>query len=204
MEIYFVRHGETGGNVAHRHQAEDTPLTPKGKKQALKAAEIIKTYEPTHLLTSSLVRAVETAMEIGAVCELLPETNYHLIELERPKHLYGHFHKSPQSFFFYLRWYLGRTSDEEGESYAELRLRIERVKEQLAMYPADARVVVVTHSVFLSLFLVHMCREKPLSPLQALQTFRTILSMRNTHVAPVLFDADAHPQTCPWILQKRV
>ena len=204
MEIYFVRHGETGGNVAHRHQAEDTPLTTMGKKQALEAAEIIKTFEPTHLLTSSLVRAIETASAIGEMCELVPETSYSIIELERPQHLYGHFHKSPRSLFFYVRWYLGRTSAEEGESYAEMRLRIGKVKEQLAQYPADARVVVVTHSVFLSLFLAHMCREKPLSPLQALQTFRTILSMRNTHVAPVLFDANAHPQMCPWILQKRV
>jgi len=198
MEIFLVRHGETGGNIAHRHQAEDTPLTEKGKRQAQEAAAIIKKYEPTHLVTSTLVRAIETATVIGEECDLIPETNNLFIELERPQKLHGHFHKSPRSLFFYMQWYLGRTSDAEGESYSELRQRIIESKKALSEFPEDARVIVVTHSVFMSLFLAHTCREEMLTPLQAAGAFRTILKTRNTHIAPILFNPDAAPNTCAW------
>jgi len=200
MEIYFVRHGQTGGNVAHRHQAEHTPLTTLGKKQAITAAEIIKTYEPTHLVSSSMVRAIQTAQVISEVCELMPEIRQTFIELERPKRLYGHFHRSPRSLYFYVKWYLGRTSDEEGESYAELRARILLAKKDLAEYPEDARVVVVTHSVFMCLFLAHACQDEMLTPWQAFLTFRTILRTRNTHVAPIIYNPNPAPNTCAWTL----
>ncbi len=199
MKIYLVRHGETGGNVAHRHQAEHTPLTPAGKEQAVKVAEAIKEYEPTHLVTSSLVRAIETSVVIGEVCNLTPETNTVFVELERPKTLYGHFHKSPRSLIFYMRWYVGLTNTTEGESYPALRKRILHAKEVLATYPADARVVVVTHSVFMSLFLAHACRDKMLNPVQAVLAFVTILRTRNTQVIPVTYNPDREQRTCAWM-----
>jgi broad specificity phosphatase PhoE len=46
MKIYFVRHGQTGGNVAHRHQTEHTPLTDVGHEQA-RASSRGGTFVPT-------------------------------------------------------------------------------------------------------------------------------------------------------------
>lgn len=199
MEIFLVRHGETGGNVAHRHQAEHTPLTPAGKEQAFTVAKTIQEYQPTHLISSSLVRAIETASAIGEVCNLIPETHTVFAELERPKKLYGHFHKSPRSLLFYARWYAGFTHATEGESYPALRKRILHAKEVLATYPADARVVVVTHSVFMSLFLAHACRDKMLNPVQAVLAFITILRTRNTQVVPITYNPEGEQRTCAWL-----
>ena len=198
MEIYFVRHGQTGGNVAKRHQAEHTGLTPLGKQQAKEAAEIIKGYEPTHIITSTLVRSLQTANEIATVCDMIPSISTEFVELERPKQLHGHFHRSFGSLVFYFRWYFGLTSDEQGESYRELRARINRAKALLALYPEDARVVVVSHSVFMGMFLAHICRDEMITPLQAFRSFRTILKMQNTHILPVLFDARAPEGVCAW------
>lgn len=199
MEIFLIRHGETGGNVAHRHQAEKTPLTDRGREQALAVAGEVAQYEPTHLLTSPLVRAIETASIIGEVTDLIPETNPNFIELERPAELYGNFHLSPMSLWFYTRWYLGQTNT--GESYEALRARIKKAKEHFKQYPEDARVAVVSHSVFINLFLAHLCDDNPITPMTAVRTFGRVLKMKNTQLIPVLFDPNAGTGTCAWLSQ---
>ena len=203
MEIYLVRHGETGGNVAHRHQAEDTPLTLHGAAQAAKVAETIKNVAPTHLLSSRLVRALETARIIGDACDLVPETSEHFIELARPSALYGHHHASPRSFAFYAQWYLGvGTGSRAGESYAAFRERITTAKQQLHQYNDDARVVVVSHTVFINFMLAHLCREHRLSPIGAALTFRQLLTMPNGAVVKLHLHKTSSEQHCPWSVEK--
>lgn len=200
MEVYLIRHGETGGNKARRHQADDTPLSFEGVNQAKGVAEHVQTLEPTHLLSSSLVRAVETARIIGETCNLVPDISTHFIELARPRHMFGHFHRSPKSLFFYLQWYLGSSAATAagGESYADLRARFAAAEEVLQAYPADARVAVVSHSVFMTLFIAHLCRAKPLTPLQAALAFRKIVTIPNVHIEPLLFNPELPADTCAW------
>ena len=199
MEIFFIRHGETGGNVAHRHQVEKTQLTDRGRKQALEVAGEVAQFEPTHLLTSPLVRAVQTASIIGEVVDLIPQTDTDFIELQRPSGMYGNFHLSPMSLWFYCRWFFGRTT--EGESYEALRERIKRAKEHFKEYPADARVAVVSHSVFINLFIVHLCDDEPMTLWRATRAFFHILKMKNTQIIPVMFDPQAGTGTCAWFKQ---
>jgi len=196
MEVYLIRHGETSGNVAHRHQAENSPLTTRGVEQARIIATKVKDLEPTHLLTSPLVRAVETAREIGQVCDLIPETNQNFMELVRPQSMYGNYHTSIKSLTFYSQWFFGRVN--EGESYESLRERIQLAKGHFASYPEDARVAVVSHSVFINLFLAHLCNDKPIGPATALKSFVDIIAMKNTDFVPLIFDPEAHPDTCGW------
>lgn len=196
MEIYLIRHGQTGGNVAHRHQAEDTPLTPHGKEQAAVIAQKVKDLQPTHLLTSPLVRAIETAQSIGEVCDLIPETNEAFVELARPDHMYGHYHKSWRSMTYYARWYFGHSTS--GESYADLRDRIVKAKDHFTQYPENARIAVVSHSVFINLFLAHLCDDEMIGPIHAVTTFGRVLRMKNTELIPLIFDPTATGELCPW------
>lgn len=200
MEIYLVRHGETGGNVAKRHQSETTPLTEKGLEQIKQTALQLKALHPTHLLSSSVLRAVESARYIGEVLDMIPETNAAFAELIRPQFLHGHFHKSLGSLWFYARWYLGMTNVEKegGETYKDLRLRIKAAQAVLAQYPSDSRVVVVSHSVFINFFVAHVCQEKPMTPLQALKRFSKVLSIKNGSVTKVVFDSQTPKGTCAW------
>jgi probable phosphoglycerate mutase len=202
MEIYLVRHGQTGGNVARRHQAEDTPLTELGQEQARKVGQVLKEYQPTHLLSSNLVRALETARAIGDACNLVPDTSRHFVELARPKGVTGYLHRSLSSYIFYIQWLLGKEdeTDEGWESYSDVRNRIALAKEELTKYPEDARLVVVSHSVFISLFVAHLCNDKALSPLQAVRVFKKLLTMPNTHVTPLLLDTKISHNTCAWIV----
>ncbi len=200
MEIYLVRHGETGGNVAKRHQSEATPLTDKGLEQIKQTALQLKVLQPTHLLSSSVLRAVESARYIGEALDMIPETNAAFAELVRPQFLHGHFHKSLGSLWFYLRWYLGMTNVEKegGETYKDLRTRIKAAQAVLAKYPTDARVVVVSHSVFINFLVAHVCQEKPMTPLQALKRFSKVLSIKNGSITKVTYDSTPPENICKW------
>lgn len=200
MKVYLVRHGKTGGNVAHRHQADSTGLTAEGLQQAKDVAVVLRALEPTHLVSSSLVRALETAREIGAVCDLIPETHPVFIEIQRPPKLNGNFHRSAGSLWFYTRWYLGLTNKDKegGETYKQFRERIHAAQAVLATYSPDARVVVVSHSVFIAFFIAHLCTKGPLSPLRIAWCFVTIFRIKNTAIIPFDFDHTLAETTCRW------
>jgi broad specificity phosphatase PhoE len=200
MEVYLIRHGETGGNQAHRHQPEDISLNKRGLEQARQVALTVKEFEPSHLLTSPLVRALQTAREIGEVCDLVPETNVNFAELKRPDDMYGRYHTSLKSLAFYARWFLGKTDG--GESYQDLRHRIAKAKSHFRSYPENARVVVVSHSVFINLFLVHMCHEDEINLFTASKAFMKILTMKNTELIPLIYDPETHTDTCGWFQDK--
>lgn len=199
----MVRHGETGGNVAHRHQAEDSELSFRGAEQAQAVAERLAPLGLTHLVSSNLVRAIDTAKVIGEVTNLTTEIHPQFAELKRPKHMYGHFHRSPRSLWFYVWWYLGSQSatKAEGESYRSFRTRLDAAREVLESYPPDAKIVVVTHSVFMTLFVAHVCNPKPLRPMSALKSFYQIVTTPNTHTMHLTFEHQVPANTCAWSVE---
>jgi len=93
--VYFVRHGQSEWNVLRRTQGQTThpALTARGREQAAVAADAIahdlarRGLSAARLVTSDLVRAVETARIVGDRIGLVPELDarlreQHLGELE--------------------------------------------------------------------------------------------------------------------------
>lgn len=204
MEIFLVRHGETEGNVAHRHQSTATPLTARGRQQITETATVLKDLNPTHLLTSSVLRAVESARTIGLVCDMIPETSEVFRELDRPLFLNGNFHKSLSSLWFYAMWYFGMSNHKKhgGESYKDLRNRIEAAQAVLAGYPSDARVIVVSHSVFINFFIAHACDKRPMSPLRAVARFWHVLTIKNASITRMTYKPNESAKVCDWQVGK--
>ncbi|MEN9920158.1 MAG: hypothetical protein RL538_51 [Candidatus Parcubacteria bacterium] len=203
MEVYLVRHGQTNGNIAGRHQSDRTDITELGIKQATEAATYVASLNPTHLLSSSMVRALETARIIGRECDIIPETTALFAEVEKPPRLDGHLLKSLKSIWFYARWYFGFTSKNEGgETYKMFRERINKARLHLLSYPPHARVVVVSHSVFINFFIMHLCNDRPIGPLRALQCFYYILTIKNGSVTKFVYDFDKPSHRCGWHVEK--
>lgn len=200
MEIFLVRHGETEGNVAHRHQSTATPLTELGKQQITETAALLKELAPTHLLTSSVLRAVESAKIIGLACNMIPETSEVFRELDRPLFLHGNFHKSLGSLWFYTMWYFGLTNHAKygGESYKDLRNRIAAAQTVLASYPDNSRVIVVSHSVFINFFLAHACDSNRLGPVKAICRFWQILIIKNGSITKLIYQPHVSSRVCAW------
>ncbi len=203
MELFLVRHGETGGNVAHRHQSTATPLTDRGRQQIEATAAVLKKLEPTHLVASPVLRAVESAQIIGETLELTPDTNELLRELDRPTFLHGNMLKSVGSLWFYTRWYFGLTNHVKygGESYKDLRERVDKAKQALLQYPPDAKVVVVSHSVFINFFLAHMCNSRRMGPFAAVMRIIKVFRIKNASITRVVYDDQLPSQKCAWQLR---
>jgi broad specificity phosphatase PhoE len=66
QRVALVRHGETGWNAARRLQGHvDRPLNETGLAQASAVAERLTEWLWSHVVTSPLIRAVQTAVTIA-------------------------------------------------------------------------------------------------------------------------------------------
>lgn len=178
MKIIFIRHGQTAENIAHRHQPEHTPLTIEGRKQAVEAGERLAQLGVTHIVSSPLVRALQTASLIADQIDLIPSIDRSTTELLRPRGLTGHGHRTFRSLLFYQLWYIGLVRT--GESYRDLRARIATTKANIEKLPSDATVVVVSHTVFINMFVAHMCSDRAMGPVRAAMSFVALFKLKNT------------------------
>jgi broad specificity phosphatase PhoE len=197
MEVYFVRHGQTDGNVAMRHQHPDTEINEVGKVETEAVAKQIKVINPTHIVSSTQLRAIETTKNIIKCCpNIIPETHGAFEELKRPDWLVGHRFIGVVTAAYIWRWFHGKKI-EGGESYRDFILRTEEAKRYLETFPKDARVVVVSHSVFINIFLEHLCTSKPMNLWRAIKRFFKVLTIRNASIVKLEYQ-EPTPGTCGW------
>jgi len=194
MKVVFVRHGQTDENVVHRHQPVHTPLSIQGRKQAVLAGERIVALNPTHIVSSPLVRSLQTASLIANRCDMIPSIDHSLVELVRPRSITGYGHTSWRSLFFYLWWYAGFSHT--GESYRMIRDRIAVARANLERLPSDSTVIVVSHSVFISLYIAHVCRPHMLGPIGIVRAFIMLKKMPNTGMTE--YEVSVGEGLCGW------
>ncbi len=73
MKLILIRHGETLWTSQMRYQGRsDIPLNEKGKRQVILISKHLKKIKPTHIYSSPLKRAYETALAISEECNIKP------------------------------------------------------------------------------------------------------------------------------------
>lgn len=199
MEVFLIRHGETDGNRAWRHQHANTRLNEVGKVQVAKVLDAITTIEPTHLVTSTNLRAVETARAIAESTGLIPETSPLFEELRRPVEIIGRRFVGLETLKYITGWFYG-ASYGDGETHAQFIQRLWAARQYLESFPKDARVVVVSHSVFINFFVEYRCREKRMALPTALWRFLRIMTHKNTGVTHLRFSTENGKEKCTWHL----
>lgn len=99
MNCILVRHGIAVEPAEWEGTEEGRPLTEKGKRRVRQAAEGLATldYTPTHLFTSSFVRAYDTARQLQAVIcpKLRVEIRSELVAGTKPERLVAFLHTLP-------------------------------------------------------------------------------------------------------------
>ncbi len=64
MELFIIRHGQSEANVV-TYDMPDPELTALGRKQAEEVSECMKEVKLDHLLSSPLIRAIDTALPLA-------------------------------------------------------------------------------------------------------------------------------------------
>ena len=133
--VYLIRHGQSEWNVLRLTQGQTThpTLTALGRDQAAAAAEAVAVDlagRPARLLTSDLVRAVETARIIGDRLGLTPEPDARLRE-QHLGHLEGRSYEDTWQEAERHDWSDPELPVAGGESVAAVRRRMVAVLEEL-------------------------------------------------------------------------
>ena len=200
--IYFVRHGETTHNRAHRHQPATASLTELGHNQALRAASRIAPIEPDRLIASPLTRATQSARLIAQKTDLDVEPNILFAELKYPEHVIDRSHFGWSSLVYIVGWFL--SIDESywrevgGESRTGFRLRLKEAKHYLEQIPDDTTVVVVSHSVFINLLIALACNEKRIGAVRAALLLFKVKTLKNSSITHITHEPSRGDGSCAW------
>lgn len=150
--VYFVRHGESESNVDGIYRGEEAQLTESGRTQARTVAERIRRLGVEAVISSTFLRAHDTASAIGERLDLPVETVKLFGEWAEPTHILGTHRDDPEreaerdAIFAAHHDPHYRHHDEE--TFAELVARAEAALRALREHPAS-RICVVTHGGFL-------------------------------------------------------
>lgn len=143
--LALVRHGQTDWNIADLLQgSSDIPLNDTGRAQAVQAGVLLADEHWDRIVSSPLVRAVETARIIASACDVLPfEIDPDLVERD-----YGAAEgltKEQATAQFGNLW-------PGQESYEHLKERaVATIDAIAARYPGE-HLIIATHGTFIRAF----------------------------------------------------
>lgn len=144
----LVRHGEAESNVRHVLHSEpdgENPLTDTGRKQAMKAAEVLATSDVDVIYTSDLMRASQTAGIIGETIGIEPKEDKRLREIKL-----GEFEgKTLEEYRSHIevdaKTAYGK-KPKGGESWSETRSRIVQFLRDMEEQYEGKTIVLVSHA----------------------------------------------------------
>lgn len=162
--VFLVRHGITDWH-AHRKVLghRDIPLNDEGRRQAEAIADALAAVPIADVVSSPLVRAVQTAEAIGRRCGIQVARDPRLIDLRVGRWegvSYDDVDASPE----YQRFLANPESETipGGENLADVRTRAVGALEQaLEDSPSGDGIVVVTHAGIIRVLLTHYLGAPP-------------------------------------------
>jgi len=190
--VYFIRHGQSLGNVNRVFQNHNDPLTELGIKQAQSVAKKTCVFKAEVVLSSPFIRAYQTAQAIASKTALPLETNDLLREYTAPSKLLNLPLNSPESDDFYVQmkkhihnpqWHY-----QDEDSYYDLYERASSFLDHLVQR-AEKTIIAVTHGAFMRILLATMMTEGKPEPLTALRLVR-FLSQKNTGITSCEYSFD--------------
>ncbi|MES2994919.1 MAG: histidine phosphatase family protein [Patescibacteria group bacterium] len=197
--IYFVRHGESEGNIGTHYQEESTPLSENGRAQAEAMADRAKRLTLDGIVASTMVRAQETAAAISLATGIPVVSTDLLIERRRPSEQVNQLKVSPAAVLAEEEIIKNsgipgyRYSDEE--NFDELMERAALALSYLRDHPGQD-LLVVTHGVFLRVLVTYAIFGEGTTE-REFKGILNALTCSNTGLTVLKHDAS---RECPWSL----
>jgi broad specificity phosphatase PhoE len=162
-KVYFVRHGETEGNVGKFFQTHDTPLTKKGHEGAKAIAERLQYLKIDAILASPFFRAQQTASYISEAIKLPIETVESSHELQQSFVVRGKLWDTEEGQEFIhdrnMNFFDSAWKVDGAENHAMVLERIKSTIEILEKHPAD-NIVLVSHGLFIRYVATYLLLSK--------------------------------------------
>jgi len=198
--IYLVRHGESEGNIGNLHGHPDHALTPKGHSQAEFIAARCAKLPVEALISSTFLRAQETASYIGKVLGKEAELSDLFVEVQAPSNLRNKPRDDAETTEAetILRANFGVEGFryEDADNFEDIKTRAGRALELLSARPEE-NILVVTHGYFMRLLIAYALFGAELTPREAQRFVRTF-HMENTGLTVLGYDASQ--DLTPWWL----
>lgn len=140
MRILIARHAE---DVGPPNDNKTRGLTTLGKKQAKNLSMIVKSFNPTHIICSTLKRSIETANIVSQFCDI------NILENELLDEQYSGNMKDNTTFMNSKGSIQMDGSYNGGETYQELANRVKKIviwlKSELTAINGEKKPVLITH-----------------------------------------------------------
>lgn len=180
--VYFIRHGESEGNAGPIRQSSLTPLSDHGRTQATFMAKRCSELPIDILVTSTMMRAQQTASVIGEEIGRKAIPSDLFVERRRPCAQIGKPKDDPHALSinkemwdnFGIAGY--RHSGEE--NFEDLRDRARQALEFLANRPEE-NIAVVTHGFFMRILIAYVVFQERLTGTEC-ESFVRTFHMENT------------------------
>ncbi|MFN8369870.1 MAG: histidine phosphatase family protein [Bacteriovoracaceae bacterium] len=174
IDIFIFRHGETEWNRLHRFQGHtDIPLNENGKSQALVLTKQLAELRPEVILTSDLIRAVETAQiaNLNLNVPTFVSKNLRECHLGEPE---GLFRDEVLKKYGQDSWEIWSSNDPASFEFSfpggEKKIdHLNRMKNHISEFcfdnPHYSKIAISTHGGSLRR-LVHNCKDSPAQPIK--------------------------------------
>lgn len=198
--IYFIRHGESEGNIGQIRQTATTGLTKKGQSQAVFLAERCAKLPIEVIISSTMTRARETADFILKKVSKPIEYSDLFVEKRRPSEVLGkskddpiahEVEKETKAHFAEPGW---KYSDEE--NFEDVKKRALDLLQYLAKRPEE-NILVVTHGFILRMIMACVLFGNNLTVEESQRCIKTF-HMENTGITILGYDNDDN--NSPWWL----
>jgi broad specificity phosphatase PhoE len=182
--VYFVRHGQSLANVSAVYQPPQSPLSEEGWRQAGCVAKRISQFSCKALISSTFLRATETAKAIAEETGLEPEYSELFVERIKPSSINGASIGDETARATWRQWeeslYTPSMRVEDGENFEDIVARADEALRFLGERKEDA-IAVVTHGFFLRTLVARALFETMLSE-TIFRRFQGVAAMENTGV----------------------
>jgi broad specificity phosphatase PhoE len=187
--FYFVRHGESEGNVSDIHHDPLGKLTERGRQQAQFLGKRFQTIPIDIILASHYERAQETAEIIAKSVNKLIETIELLGEKRMPSIMKGKHVDHPDRLrlpFIDSRHFNENYQHTDEETYTEIKKRAVELLSYLTTRK-EGSLLLVTHGWFLRIVMGVMLHGENLTGEEAHRLWK-FLSTRNTGITKCEYD----------------
>jgi probable phosphoglycerate mutase len=183
--VYFVRHGQSEGNITPVFQSVESQLTDQGREQAKAMAQRVARLSFEALIASPQSRARGTAEAIVQKTGKSLEFSELFIERTKPTALNGKAYDDEEADHLWKLWerslYTPGLRAEDGENFDDIILRAEHALDYLLKRP-EKELVVVTHGYFMRTIIAHVLLGTSLTG-EAFKSFQDKISMENTGIS---------------------